>query len=159
MKSVSIIFGLCLVAGPKLLSAQEVIATAGGHATVTGISLSWTLGEPVTNTVSNGTITLTQGFQQPRLISTAIDDKLIPGLDLSVYPNPSSSILNLKAEGEGNLLLRYTLFSVDGKVLVAEKITQTTTSIDMQRFANGNYLLQVGRKDGKPLRTFKIIKQ
>jgi hypothetical protein len=76
-----------------------------------------------------------------------------------VYPNPSSSFLNLKAEGEGNLLLRYTLFSVDGKVLVAEKITQTTTSIDMQRFANGNYLLQVGRKDGKPLRTFKIIKQ
>ncbi len=45
--------------------AQQVIASAGGYYEGNNISLSWTLGEPVTETFSNGGVILTQGFQQP----------------------------------------------------------------------------------------------
>jgi hypothetical protein len=45
--------------------AQQVIASAGGYYEGDNISLSWTLGEPVTETFSGGGVILTQGFQQP----------------------------------------------------------------------------------------------
>jgi hypothetical protein len=45
--------------------SPTVISTAGGYSTGTTASLSWTLGEVATETLSNGSYTLTQGFQQP----------------------------------------------------------------------------------------------
>jgi len=47
------------------VKAQQVIASAGGYYEGENISLSWTLGEPVTETFSAGSVILTQGFQQP----------------------------------------------------------------------------------------------
>jgi hypothetical protein len=53
----------------SLLHAQslspKVIASAGGYFASANASLSWTLGEPVTATFTNGNNMLTQGFQQP----------------------------------------------------------------------------------------------
>ena len=46
-------------------NAQQVIASAGGYYEGNGISLSWTLGEPVIETFEGNGIILTQGFQQP----------------------------------------------------------------------------------------------
>jgi hypothetical protein len=45
--------------------AQQVIASAGGYYEGETVTLSWTLGEPVTETFSGGGVILTQGFQQP----------------------------------------------------------------------------------------------
>jgi uncharacterized protein YidB (DUF937 family) len=42
-----------------------VVSSAGGYSTGTTVNLSWTLGELATETLINGTLILTQGFQQP----------------------------------------------------------------------------------------------
>lgn len=61
--------------------SPTVIASSGGYFTGTGASLSWTLGEIATETFSNGSYILTQGFQQP------VEGIVITGisLDLLVY--------------------------------------------------------------------------
>ena len=46
-------------------NAQQVVTSAGGYFEGGDMSLSWTLGEPVTETFESGEITFTQGFQQP----------------------------------------------------------------------------------------------
>ncbi len=46
-------------------NAQQVVASSGGYFESENLSLSWTLGEPVIETFSNGDLILTQGFQQP----------------------------------------------------------------------------------------------
>ncbi|MBN3035463.1 MAG: hypothetical protein JW861_07730 [Bacteroidales bacterium] len=43
----------------------EVTASSGDYYTGTGVTLSWTLGEPATETYQGSAVTLTQGFQQP----------------------------------------------------------------------------------------------
>jgi hypothetical protein len=72
--------GLYLIA-PMIITAQsvspEVVSTAGGYFENANASLSWTLGEPATETYSTGNIILTQGFQQPITIEIA-------GIDLDV---------------------------------------------------------------------------
>jgi len=63
------ILGFLIIISFSFLSfqvkAQQVIASAGGFYEGDNISLSWTLGEPVTETFSGGGVILTQGFQQP----------------------------------------------------------------------------------------------
>ena len=60
--------------------SPEVIASSGDYYKNENISLSWTLGEIATETYSNGSVILTQGFQQPVSVSiTGID------LDLLVF--------------------------------------------------------------------------
>lgn len=61
--------------------SQTVIASSGESTTGSSCHLSWTLGEIVSETFSNGAYTLTQGFQQPvtGVVITGIN------LDLLVY--------------------------------------------------------------------------
>ncbi len=47
--------------------SPQVVASGGGYATGGGYSLSYTIGEPVTATLTGGSNILTQGFHQPDL--------------------------------------------------------------------------------------------
>ena len=75
---------LVIVLSPFFLAAQtaspQVVASSGDYYQGANASLSWTLGEIATETYSNGSNILTQGFQQPVSVSiTGIN------LDLLVY--------------------------------------------------------------------------
>ncbi len=58
---------LILHCNAQTLSPQ-VSPASGGYFTGGGNSLSWTMGETVTQTFQNGNLILTQGFQQPYVI-------------------------------------------------------------------------------------------
>jgi len=64
-KSLSILIILAFAFLSFQVKAQQVIASSGGYYEGETVSLSWTLGEPVTETFSGGGVILTQGFQQP----------------------------------------------------------------------------------------------
>ncbi|MCB2218849.1 MAG: hypothetical protein KQI35_00535 [Bacteroidetes bacterium] len=82
MKKIKYLFLILFI--PILSIAQtvspQVIATSGDYFEGTGVSLSWTLGELVTETFAAGDIILTQGFQQPLAVSLHGVD-----LDLMVF--------------------------------------------------------------------------
>ena len=69
---------LSLLAGPACLAqstSPEVFSSGGGSGTSPTAKLSWTIGEPVTETAVDPSGTLTQGFQQPEVdFSTALPD-------------------------------------------------------------------------------------
>lgn len=78
-KSFRLIFGLCLILSVCTSYSQSisnnVIPAAGGFVSAGGVSLSYTIGEPVYKTFSSGTSMLTQGFQQPYLNVNALNLK------------------------------------------------------------------------------------
>jgi hypothetical protein len=69
--------------------------------------------------------------------------------DLSVYPNPTSGILNLS-----NTLTDVQLFDVTGRVVYANSVVEST--IDLSNLANGTYFL-VANKEGQLIST-KVVK-
>ena len=84
----------------SVINGQQVISSAGASATGAGVQLSWTVGEPVIETFTGASAILTQGFHQSKLTVTAIDPRIYPELELTVYPNPVSSSLRLQIEGD-----------------------------------------------------------
>ena len=148
------------------LQAQEVVTTAGSYGETTSGSLSWTVGEPVIETITDGTNTLTQGFQQSRLTVTAINDLKIPGIELSVYPNPTNNYLTIEVKTDKQRDLLLSLFDINGRLILQKKMTGNKQTIKMQNYKPATYILKVlevknsNRKDAMHcVSTFIIIKK
>ena len=138
--------------------AQKIISANGGTATAAGTEVSWTIGEPVIATVSDGTTTLTQGFHQTKITVTAINDIQILGVEIKVYPNPTSDFVTVHFS-ETVEESSYLLFDLSGKLLQQKKIESTDAKINMTGFAEGAYILKLAHKNRQPLQTFKIVKR
>ena len=67
------------VLGIGRMDSQEVVSSAGGDAMGTGGIVSWTMGEPISETLGSSTTGYaTQGFQQPAVSASAAIEEQIP---------------------------------------------------------------------------------
>lgn len=158
-----IIFTLLPFAAAAFANAQsispQVIASAGTHYTGSNAQLSWTIGEPVITTISNGNNTITQGFHQTLLNVTSVEEQSLAGVNVTVFPNPTSDVLNINLTN--NLKnLQMDLFDMTGKLLQARGIgaSEGNVQINMTEYARANYLLRVYSADGSVNYTYKVQK-
>jgi len=131
MKRYILIFILVALMVPVRAQTMEptVIANAGGYDEAAGVSISWTLGETIIPTFQddpeNPTIILTHGFQQ-QLIVTTVEENLDILVNVTVYPNPASEVLNIRFEepldGEADMVI----LTQDGRVVKNDIIEATT---------------------------------
>lgn len=135
---------------------RHVLATAGGFGEQNGVSVSWTLGEAATATLADGTIVLTQGFQQPGndTTTTAVGQS-IGNFIVKIYPNPAGDALTLELPLE--MQLQASLSDAAGRTLAAQVVSGTTASFDVSQLPAAAYFLRLS--DGKSwVKTVKILK-
>lgn len=141
------------------LLAQQTVSSAGGKATGSGGTASYTVGQVayITNTGSNGSVA--QGVQQPYEISivTGIVEAKDISLEIEVYPNPATDFVKLKTENYGVKNLKYQLYDINGSLIKDDKVEGNETSISMQNLLPSVYFLKV-TDNNRVIKTFKIIK-
>jgi len=148
MKPFVIGFLLVLFLPVRLLS-QEVIGSQGAFSSNPTGSLSWTLGEFISETISSADGTLTQGFQQIILSGAALNEFAeSPGAH--IYPNPFHSnitIINPTIEGD----FEFVMFDNTGKNIFRTTLEFTSAieeyKIDLSHIASGAYHLQLHSAD------------
>lgn len=140
------------------LSAQQVIATSGGTGQSTSGTITYTLGELVIDTYSGTDKKLTQGFQQSRLIITAVQELQDLSYSVAAFPNPTTNYLKLKLEKDFPKTLDYLLMDINGKVISSAKIENGETDISFEDYVVGTYFIKIiqGKKEVK---TIKVVKQ
>jgi hypothetical protein len=139
--------------------SQETISSAGGKATGSGGSSTYTIGQLVytTHTENNGSIY--QGVQQAYEFQTLSNPELIVvTIKASTYPNPTSNYITVKISHNTLENLECTLFDLSGKTIINKAIKTVKTKIEMQHLAIGMYLLKIAKKQ-QVLKTFRIIKK
>ena len=99
-------------------------------------------------TDNNGTFT----YSKTVAVSVPASDN-----ELTAYPNPSTTILNLQIKDAATKKLTYSLYSIDGKLISQQPINNDLTVIPTSTLVNGIYLLQV-KDNNKSIKSFKIIK-
>jgi hypothetical protein len=158
-RSVLILFTLFFTLYAASQYKQDVIASAGGYNTATGISISWTLGETIipTFTSSDNTLILTHGFQQ-QLIVTAVEENLETLVEITVFPNPASDNVNIRFAEELTEELNLTIISSQGKPVKTMVIEATTAEkqINLQDLPAGVYYLKLTK--GKLSNVYKVVK-
>ncbi len=139
--------------------AQEAIPTTGGMASSNNGSVSYSVGQVVCTYVTNSNGLIAAGVQQPyeiSVVSTIEGDDI--NLQYSIYPNPTTGLINLKIEKHGSLQLSYLLYNMDGTLLRNTKLTGDEMTIDMKAMVVGTYFLKVVKR-GNEVKIFKIIKR
>jgi hypothetical protein len=63
-------------------------------------------------------------------------------INLSVYPNPSTGIVNISAENLNEAAMYY-VYNAMGQMVVSGEMTSETASVDLSAQASGMYLLKV----------------
>jgi len=129
---------------------QTVVGSSGGDYENEKISLSWTIGEVVTETRESSNYILSQGFHQGNLEVTRIEEILPAEFQIKAYPNPVSDILIIESQKAG---FEFQLINNKGQVLKNGIIHSTQDEIDFTELPPGNYYLQVEKH-----KTHKIIK-
>ncbi|MBK8874619.1 MAG: T9SS type A sorting domain-containing protein [Bacteroidetes bacterium] len=93
----------------------------------------------------------------PTVVESIIDESNI----FTVFPNPTSGLLNIKVKGLSNEKCKITLTSILGQILIEEEFMARNHSIetqfDMKDLSNGIYFLSV--TSNKIKQTFKVQKQ
>lgn len=137
---------------------QEVVSSAGDTFNAHERTLSWTIGEVITETIGNDN-SITQGFHQPNLTVTSIYMYKLLEREISLFPNPVMYELNISVNAESEEY-NVVIFDDLGGVSYSKKLTlgNTPTLIDFNNYVQGVYFVRVVDLKGLVLQTFKIIK-
>jgi hypothetical protein len=136
----------------------SVIGSAGDYFTSANGSLAWTLGEVITETFTDGTKILTQGFHQPlAYIITGIPEE---GTELAVYPNPTRDWLTIKTSVSGDYHIE--LSNLQGQKVIDQTANDIVGSyqhkIDMNGLTRAVYMLRITNTRTGKTSTHKILK-
>lgn len=158
MKHKKHILTLLYLASAVSLHAQDAVTAAGGSATVQGLSVSWSIGEAVTETFKGATLTLTQGVQQPQKIEIVNSSPELPGYTIAAYPNPASDYVTVSVSGDAARPVVVRIFDSTGRICYASQIADSELRIPVSNLPAGMYVLQLTDKK-KNIQTFKLIKK
>lgn len=135
--------------------APTVIASDGGFAVVSSGTISWSLGETVTETFTSTNNFLTQGFQQPSGLNlNGVGTASIPGLN--VYPNPATDVININLNAAQGLYTIELFDLLGNKVSAINVMNPGIVSLPLSEFANGVYMLTVSSAGFS--QSYKVIK-
>lgn len=159
MKKTKLLFSILLGIGLTSAKAQQATVASGGVASGINGNTSYSIGQIVYSTNLGSTGTISQGIQQPYEIYT-LGTGNFPNISLQmiVYPNPTTSSINLKIENLTSSNLEYQLFDLLGKQIASQKISQTETQISLENFPSTTYFINVS-DNSKTIKSFKIIKK
>lgn len=139
--------------------AQQVVASSGSYFSNGNVSLSSTVGETVTTTLSANTI-LTQGFQQPEYeVLSSVATNTESRIQVQVYPNPGSSsiFIDIKSEISETALLHIS--DIHGKKLRTQSLSSNITNmVTLNELANGQYFFSITDEIGKRISIHTIQK-
>ena len=151
----------------------EIIIEVGETITFTNTStnahhIAWTFegGNPESSTENSVTVTYYQNSLNEYYTATLIaynenetisDTKTILVMvgvydnvdesaisEISVYPNPTSSVINIAANGMQNI----TIIDMTGRVVMSKDVNSNFETISAESFAKANYMVRIATADG-----------
>jgi hypothetical protein len=138
-----------------------VIATTGGYSIGSSNTLSFTAGETITPTLSNGMHILTQGFQQPDRDLTASVEK-ISSWSAQAFPNPAESVINIHLQNCQSQTFTWQIVDTKGSSIVTSSNPfmvdgETTFQVSVEQLVPATYMLLLTNDDFQTY-TIKFIK-
>ena len=111
-------------------------------------SLTSTVQEPL------GQMTIGGTHGENRSLSTGTQE--VANSNLSIYPNPSNSSINLRMQAAGEAV--YSLINANGEVVMQQNFNTAETKADVSNLPAGNYLVQVKTAQGTTNKNIVITK-
>ena len=162
----TIIFSLCFFTS-NFIQAQEVkpqvVCTSGATMSQGNSKVSFTVGEIVVKTITDGNNSIGQGFTNSAAGSTvtAIQEPEAGVLQMKLYPNPSSNLLFADITESKLPYVQLAVNDINGRQISKDTYAAGNNhiGINTQSWQAGNYFVTVSDTKGKTLGSYKVVKQ
>tara|TARA_B100000945_G_scaffold127350_1_gene101445 strand:+ start:450 stop:926 length:477 start_codon:yes stop_codon:yes gene_type:complete len=138
------------------LSSQQTVTTSGGNIESDQVSLSYTIGQLKVNTIEkvDSSVLELDFIQGVQYAIDVFDCRDYNNIKISVFPNPTSSIVNISMENiEDKLSL--IVYDVAGRKIYDHSFSEKDFSIDFSSYSEGIYILSFYNFCGL-FRSFKL---
>jgi hypothetical protein len=143
---------ICLLLFSIYLGAQTlspvVISASGGFYQAGGVTLSSTIAEmTMVDTYITSSSIVTQGFQQPEILTTLISEDSSPKANITVYPNPTNGncFINFTTSETTSCSVKIT--SMVGQVILDQLyiagMGENILKVDLSLQSSGIYFLEI----------------
>ncbi len=132
---------------------RQVIGTSGQQYVTAAATMDFTIGEPITATLTGQNGIATQGFHQGTISITSVRETL-SWTELSVYPNPTTDRLTISTAIENAL---WQLHTLDGKIVTSGALNLGSTTVDVTALAQATYMLTITTPSQR-VNTYRIVK-
>ncbi len=147
-----------MVITSTLIHAQKNTVAAGGTATGSGGSATYSIGQIDYENLSGTNGNVSQGVQQAYEIYSVSINELSAAFDVQLFPNPTNDYINLSIGAfELHKKWNYTLTDAQGKLIYRENISESIVQINMLPLAPAAYFLNINTENSQ-IQTFKIIR-
>lgn len=152
----SFLTALTLVLTLSSFSQQKEIVSSGGalFQNPTG-TLTWTVGEIVTESFTNESGELNSGFHQGNIELTDISELNNFTEKIIVFPNPTSETITILVEDE--LDFNYYIYDINGNEIIKIDEKDDNKNISLSQMAPGLYFLKICHNNSI-VKTIKISK-
>jgi hypothetical protein len=140
------------------IKAQQLVTSAGGSYSSPTLSVTYSVGEIVTETFSGTTIKLTQGFHQPSYTISTKNEILPVGSSIMAFPNPTKDLIKLTVTDPQNKNFSYKVIDAKGQVIMENKVKQAISELPFSSLSPSVYFLKI-YENKKEVKTFKIVKE
>lgn len=142
---------------PLIIQAQDSFTAAGGQASGSAGTVSYSLGQLFFQTHSSDQGSVAEGVQHPYEIFVVFvaEQKHPACLEISLWPNPVKDQLNLRVTSSEDL--SFQLLCAAGVVLIKGDVHEGLGSLSFSALSPGVYFLTFFRHQ-YALKTFQIIK-
>jgi hypothetical protein len=142
--------------------APQSVNSSGAKMSQANGSLSFTVGELVVlNLTDSEGNTLGGGFTSGATLTTlSIQETDVEVLDVSVFPNPTSDLVNIRINQSSIDQVVVSITDLQGKEVYSGLYAgiSNTIGINTAAYAPGTYVLSLKNKNNQVLGTYKIIK-
>ncbi|MGE0568609.1 MAG: T9SS type A sorting domain-containing protein [Bacteroidia bacterium] len=147
---------IVLISSIFKITAQDGFTSTGGDNFGSTGSEAFSTGLVVYTEISGPSGSASQGIQFAHELYVINVKEETADLSLSVYPNPSSNLLNIQFKGE--VEYQYRLYNMLGMNICTGKVQKGNTSIHVEQLPAGLYLLDI-LQENKNIKSYKIIKK
>lgn len=140
---------------------QTVVASSGSTISGASNTLSFTIGEPIIGTITNGE-TLGQGFWLGAIEQVVLSNEDFTfEVQTTVYPNPVTDYLSINFKDMIGQEFEIFVHDTNGKVMLHKKVENSATNetVNFYNYNQGIYLLTIVQSASIKSKTFKIIKK
>lgn len=155
---VSITLSLLAFTFSTKVQAQETVLSSGGDINSSNGSVSFSVGQTIQKTLNSTDGSAIQGIQFYFEDATLKIIDLENNVNVSTYPNPTSSKLNIRLGGSEPKNLSFSMHDLNGRLVKTGKLTNQLSEINIQNLEAAAYLLKIYNPSSQIIKTFKIIK-
>lgn len=141
-----------------LICAQQLVVTSGATASNSIGSLSYSIGQIATSSVSNQAGTMIEGLNQPYIIEdVSVPNTVSLDCAVNIFPNPTSNNIRVQPDGCTDELI-YTLYNMKGQIIITRSTSSGECTFFMGSLPSGGYMLNIKDSQNRE-NNYKIIKK